>query len=124
MQDVAAIPTPTKAERSATKRLFRDAMRGWLPDRILDRPKQGFGIPLCEWFRGALRNLPGDVLLDPRSIERGLFRRDAVETLIDDHMVGAADNSGRIWALMQLELWLRAYVDPQRVESPPALAVS
>src|SRR5207248_7358200 len=77
MEDVAAIPTATKAERSATKRLFKDAMRGWLPDRILDRPKQGFGIPLCEGFRGALRDLPGEVLLDPRSLDRGLFRRGA-----------------------------------------------
>ena len=47
-----------------------------------------------------------------------------MEGLIHDHMAGAADHSGRIWALMQLELWMRTYVDPQRVESPRALAVS
>ena len=45
----------------------------------------GFGVPLARWFRGELRELPTDVLLDPRSLARGYFRRDEIECLIREH---------------------------------------
>ena len=81
----------------------------------------GFGVPLADWFRGALRDLPGEVLLDPRSLERGYFRESAVRGLIDRHLGGAEDTSNKLWALLQLELWLRTYVDAER---PAPVAVS
>ena len=71
LEAVAAIPTHTKLDASNPKRLYRDAVRGWLPDRLLDRPKKGFGMPLADWLRGGLRDLPAEILLDPRSLERG-----------------------------------------------------
>jgi asparagine synthase (glutamine-hydrolysing) len=71
----------------------------------------GFVVPIREWFRTSLRDFPGEVLLDQRSVERGFFRPEAVRKLIDDHHAGAADNSTKLWTLIQLELWLRTYVD-------------
>jgi asparagine synthase (glutamine-hydrolysing) len=71
----------------------------------------GFLVPIREWFRTSLRDFPGEILLDDRSVERGFFRPDAVRKLIDDHHAGAADNSSKLWTLIQLELWLRTYVD-------------
>jgi asparagine synthase (glutamine-hydrolysing) len=91
--------------------LFKDALRPWLPDSILDRPKQGFGVPIAMWFRGQLRSMPGAILLDPTSRARGMFRPEYVEALIADHQSGARDNAHRIWALIQLELWQRTFVD-------------
>ena len=44
--------------------------------------------------------------------------------MIRDHMIGAADNSGRIWTLMQFELWLRTWIDHPRVQAPMALSVA
>jgi asparagine synthase (glutamine-hydrolysing) len=116
MEMAARLPASAKLDGSTTKKVFKDALRPWLPDHILDRRKMGFGVPIGDWFRGALRDLPGEVLLDPRSLGRGYFREDAVRAIIDRHLSGAEDTSNKIWALLQLELWLRTYVDAPRPE--------
>ena len=113
----AGLPGAWKLQGGTTKKLFKDALRPWLPGGILDRPKAGFGVPIDSWFRGPLRDLPREILLDPATIERGLFRPDYVRGLIDDHVSGARDNAGRIWALVQLEVWQRTFVD--RVDNGP-----
>jgi asparagine synthase (glutamine-hydrolysing) len=121
MEIAARLPASVKLHGLTTKHVFKNAMRAWLPDRILNREKMGFGVPIGDWFRGALREFPGEVLLDPRSLRRGFFREEAVRSLIDRHASGAEDNSNKIWALLQLELWLRTYID---VSTPAPLAIS
>jgi asparagine synthase (glutamine-hydrolysing) len=107
MEFAASLPTDEKLRGTGGKQLLKRAFRGRIPDEILDRPKMGFGVPLGRWFREDLRNLPTDILLDPRTLERGYFRRHTVETLIEEHRVGAADHSARLWSLLQLEMWHR-----------------
>jgi len=123
MEMAARLPAEAKLAGSTTKKALKDAMRPWLPDRILDRRKMGFGVPIGDWFRGALRELPAEVLLDRRSLDRGYFRPEAVRSIIDRHMSGAEDTSNKIWALLQLELWLRTYVDAAKPE-PVAVSTS
>jgi asparagine synthase (glutamine-hydrolysing) len=113
----ARIPRKEKLRGRQRKRIFRDAMRPWLPDEILDRPKRGFAVPLIEWFRGPLRDVPGEILLDPATLARGIFEKRAVATLIDDHANARANNARRLWALIQLELWFRTFID--RTEPGP-----
>lgn len=124
METAAALPVSDKVHGFTTKRIFKDALRPWLPDHILDREKAGFGVPLAAWLRNELRDLPRDVLLDERSIDRGIFRTKALTTLIDDHLTGRRDQSKRLWALIQLELWLRTYVDRTAMAEPLSLALS
>jgi asparagine synthase (glutamine-hydrolysing) len=50
METAAAIPTDRKLDGQTRKRIYKDALRGWLPDHILDRPKKGFSVPIGEWF--------------------------------------------------------------------------
>ncbi len=64
-------------------------------------------MPLAAWFRGELRGLARELLLG----DRGWFRREAVERLLDEHEAGRADHGHRLWTLAMLELWLRTYVD-------------
>jgi asparagine synthase (glutamine-hydrolysing) len=123
METVAALPAAAKLAGGSSKHAFRDALRPWLPDDILDRPKMGFSVPIAAWFRGALRELPRDVLLDPRSLDRGLFRPARIRAVLDEHASGRRDHAGLIWALLQLELWTRGYIDGN-VTAPPELAVS
>lgn len=110
MEFAAAVPVEMKLSGGEKKRLLRLAMRGVLPDEVLDRPKMGFVVPLRRWFREELRSLPEDVLLDRRSVERGLFRRPEVERLIREHRQGV-DHATRLWVLLQLELWHRHVVE-------------
>jgi asparagine synthase (glutamine-hydrolysing) len=120
MELCAGFPGSWKLRDGTTKRLFKDALRAWLPGDLLERPKWGFGVPIDSWLRRPLRRLPAEILLDRRSVERGFFRREYVAGLIDDHVSGRRNNANRIWALIQLELWLRTFVDT-RADAPLAL---
>jgi asparagine synthase (glutamine-hydrolysing) len=81
----------------------------------------GFGLPLDSWFRGELRPLLFDTLLDSRSLSRGYFRHDSVCRLIEEHDARRWDHSYRLWALLVFELWQRTYLDPA---VPPAAPVA
>jgi asparagine synthase (glutamine-hydrolysing) len=122
MEFAARLPGTWKLDGQTTKKVFKDALRPWLPEHILERPKWGFGVPLASWFAGALRHLPREVLLDAAAVKRGFFREDAVRRIIDDHVAGVRNNADKIWALIQLELWLRMAIDT-RAREPVALPI-
>jgi asparagine synthase (glutamine-hydrolysing) len=114
MEFAASLPSEQKLSSMTGKRVLKRALRGWIPDEILERSKMGFGVPLGRWFREDLRDLPPDVLLDDRTLARGYFRRSEVEGLIDEHRAGMADHSARLWLLLQLEMWHREVVEAPR----------
>lgn len=116
MEMAARLPLSAKVSHRTSKRLLKAAVRPWLGDDVLDRPKRGFSMPLAYWFRNELRELPSAVLLDAQARDRELFEPAAVEQLIAHHQHGAADNSEKLWALIQLELWFRTYVDRRSSE--------
>lgn len=111
MEFAARLPGAWKVSGADTKRLFKDAMQAWLPASIIDRPKRGFGAPIDSWFRHRLRFYAYDVLLDPAARARGWFEQDAMRQIIDDHAAGLRDNSTKLWALIQLELWIRTFIE-------------
>ncbi|HEV7460028.1 MAG TPA: asparagine synthase (glutamine-hydrolyzing) [Solirubrobacteraceae bacterium] len=120
MEMAASLPANGKLARRSTKRLFKDAVRDWLPPDVVDRPKMGFSVPLATWFRGQLRDLPHEILLDGTATGRGLFRAREVERMIEAHRANSGkDYSNQLWALIQLEMWFRSYIDPP-VPRPPA----
>ena len=82
-----------------------------LPPAIVDRKKQGFGIPLGAWFRGGLTSMFSDVLNSPRARQRGYFEPTFVDRLIREHLAGSQDHSLRLWQLLVFELWHREYLD-------------
>jgi asparagine synthase (glutamine-hydrolysing) len=120
MELAASIPANLKIRGSQKKWILREAMRGWLPDEILDRPKQGFSVPESDWLRTDLAGFAREVLLDRSSLDRGYFEPKAVRALMDRHAAGADVEARRVWALLVLELWQRECVD--RVPAPAALA--
>jgi asparagine synthase (glutamine-hydrolysing) len=111
MELAASLPPELKLRGGEKKVAFREALRGWVPDEILDAPKRGFQPPLADWFRGELRGYARDVLLDGSAAGRGYFRPDRVEGLLDRHGDGVEDNSQGIWTLLMFELWQRDFVD-------------
>ncbi|MHB1571409.1 MAG: asparagine synthase (glutamine-hydrolyzing) [Solirubrobacteraceae bacterium] len=111
MEFAASIPEELKLNGRQKKWVFREALRGWLPDDILDRPKQGFTVPLNHWLRGELHDLAREVLLDRDSLTRSYFRREAVQSILDRHSTGADEETKRLWALFVFELWHREFVD-------------
>ncbi len=105
------MPLRWKFRRGRGKRILLETFRDLLPRPIRRRRKMGFGVPLDWWFRGELRDFARDVLLDSRTLGRGLFRPTAVTRLLDDHQSGRFDHSYRLWSLLILELWQRRWLD-------------
>jgi asparagine synthase (glutamine-hydrolysing) len=107
----ASLPSRFKIRDGRRKHLLKETLRPLLPAGILDRKKQGFGIPLGVWFRGGLTTVFSDVLGSPRAQQRGYFDRRFVSHLLREHQTGRRDHTLRLWQLLVFELWHRQYVD-------------
>ena len=116
---VARLPERMKLAGFTTKRILRDAVRPLLPPSILRRPKMGFPVPFAQWVRGPWNMVARDVLLDRRTRERGLINCLAVDRLLDAHRSGRRAGGDAIWALLNLELWFRTFIDGDGVQTLP-----
>jgi asparagine synthase (glutamine-hydrolysing) len=105
------LPLNLKLRGLRSKFLFKRALRGLLPDHILNRPKKGFGIPVAQWFRGPLKEQMLSVLSPDRIRRKGFFDPAAVSRLIADHLEGRRDNRKQLWTLFVFELWHDGYLD-------------
>ena len=87
------------------KRLLRRLLYARVPRILVDRPKQGFGVPVAAWLRGPLRDW-GEALLDKRRLaEGGLLDAGAVRAMWDEHQVGAGDWQRMLWRVLMFEAW-------------------
>ena len=86
------------------KHLFKRALKPYLPDEIMYRPKQGFSIPLAKWFRGPLRDKYRTEVLGDAMAGSGLFNRKYLQQLLDQHDSGRRDNSVVMWELLMFAL--------------------
>jgi asparagine synthase (glutamine-hydrolysing) len=102
-----ALPDSLKTRGREGKVALRRAFAPDLPAQIARRGKSGFGVPLGRWFRNDLRETARELL----STDRGWFRADAVQGLLDEHESGRADHGHRLWCLLMLELWVREHVE-------------
>jgi asparagine synthase (glutamine-hydrolysing) len=118
----ATLPSHFKIRDGRRKHVFKEALRPLLPPGILDRRKQGFGIPLGVWFRGGLTGLFSEVLDSPRARQRGYFERSFVSRLLREHLARQRDHTLRLWQLLVFELWHRQYLDTPAAGSPAAHA--
>jgi asparagine synthase (glutamine-hydrolysing) len=108
----ARLPRRLKVRGLRTKYLLRAlARRRGIPEDLVIRRKQGFGVPIGHWFRGPLRSWIQDMLFDERTRRRQFFRHEEVRRLVGDHLSGSADHTARLWNLAMLELWQRAWLD-------------
>jgi asparagine synthase (glutamine-hydrolysing) len=100
-----SLPYGFKQHGRRRKRILEDAFAPLLPPEIFSRPKMGFGLPVANWLRGAWRQPAYDLLLNGK-LGQGLFRREALESMLDRHCEQRADYSYPLFALLVLELWL------------------
>jgi asparagine synthase (glutamine-hydrolysing) len=105
----ASLPSHLKIRGSRGKQLLMDAYCDYLPKAIWHRSKMGFGVPIAKWFRTSLRDRTYDALLGKDARCHEMFRREAIQSLVDEHMSGRANQAYRLWNLLFLELWLRKH---------------
>jgi asparagine synthase (glutamine-hydrolysing) len=106
-----SLPAAMKIRNGRRKHILKEVAATLLPKEIIDRRKQGFGVPIGVWFRGKLRELFADTLLSPRTLQRGYFQPAFVRLLVDEHLAGKRDHTLRLWQLLVFERWHQAYVD-------------
>ena len=113
-----AIPGDLKLKDGTTKWIFKKAVEDLIGTHLAYRKKQMFTVPVGEWFKDRLRPLVTGVLSDPRTLDRGLFRPERVQALVDDHLGGRANRTREIRALLALELWFRTFIDQSFDHAP------
>lgn len=113
----AALPLRMKLRGVTTKYILREAMKSSLPPEILSRKKMGFPVPVGTWFAGPFRHVIDEFVLSPRAAARGLFDMNAVSSMADRHLRGEQKHDQRLWALVNLEIWQRIFLDGEPVES-------
>jgi asparagine synthase (glutamine-hydrolysing) len=106
-----SLPDSLRLEGRRGKVALRRAFADLIPPELASRRKTGFGIPLGAWFRGPLRELAGDTLLDTRARARGHLRPNVIERLLSEHVRGEHDHGHRLWCLLVLELWQRSWLE-------------
>lgn len=104
-----SLPSDVKVRRGTTKWVVKEVARRHLPAEIVDRPKVGFRVPMDAWFRGGLEAMAWDLLTARDSLASALFDRPAVQRLLHRHRTGVANEEARIWPLLSLEVWHRAF---------------
>jgi asparagine synthase (glutamine-hydrolysing) len=111
----ARMPASIKMRHGRLKHLLKESLSGTLPPAILNRRKRGFGAPMGAWLKAQLLPLMRHVL-SPKSVDaRGLFRPQAVQQVMAEHLAQKADHSDHLQALVNLELWCRLYLDGESV---------
>ena len=107
----AKIPSRYNLHGLSGKHVLKAAVRDLLPASIIDRPKMGFPTPWSAWLSGPKAAWVEQLLTEPRTMERGLFKSEAVRQIVREHAGQKRDHADRLWRLLNLELWHRVFVD-------------
>ena len=87
------------------------AERIGVPKKVLHRPKQGFAMPLTHWWRKELKNEMLELLVEPRTLQRGYFNPQGVRQLVSEQMSGRRNRPYDLWLLLVFELWHRNFLE-------------
>lgn len=118
----ARLPPALKLHGRDGKRVFKAALEPYVARHILYRPKQGFAVPLAQWFRGPLRQRLHETLFGPVLRRSGLFEADTLSTLFDQHQSGDRDHSAVLWTLSMMEAFLRQVDGSRQTGATPQTA--
>jgi asparagine synthase (glutamine-hydrolysing) len=106
---VSTIPGYMKIRNGIVKDILKRTVRPLLPDGIVERPKEGFVLPIFDWMVEKLKDYSLDVLSERRLNSHHFFNVDIVNGILDDYYVGKKNNAPRVWNLMMFQIWWEQY---------------
>lgn len=101
------IPWNLKLKGNKTKYILKKSMENYLPENILNHPKQGFGVPLSLWFKGDLKEFVNDTLLSQNPLLSKYLDKNYVKKIVLEDRKGRRDFNSKIWSLIVFEEWLK-----------------
>jgi asparagine synthase (glutamine-hydrolysing) len=108
---LAAFPGQLKIRGRQLKYILRELSKDYLPPEIVEREKQGFMFPVAYWFRNELYPFIESYLMDSYFVREGIFRKERVAQLLEEHRQSRVDHHVRLWMLLNLELWRQIYIE-------------
>lgn len=111
MEFAASMPSSWKLKGFKSKHILKETFKEFLPPKIVNRGKMGFGIPVGKWFRTNWAAYFKEIVLSEKAVGRGYFNKAALERIYTEHVTCKRDHGYRMWALLMLELWHRIYCD-------------
>ncbi len=106
---VSTIPGRTKIRNGIVKDILKKTVRPLLPDGIVERPKEGFVLPIFDWMADKLREYSLDVFSSRRMNCHHFFNREAVQEILKDYYAGKKSNAPKVWNLMMFQVWWERY---------------
>ena len=103
-----SIPDHLKVKNDQGKTLLREILYNYVPRELMDRPKQGFSIPLADWLRGPLREWADDLLNENRLKSDGFFNPSIVREKWKIHLDGRDGWHYHLWDILMFQCWLDA----------------
>jgi asparagine synthase (glutamine-hydrolysing) len=100
------LPTNLKYRRGQSKYLPKQMLAKYVPSRLFERPKMGFGVPLDEWLRGPLREWAEDLLDENRMQTDGYLNHENVRKMWVEHLSGVRDRKYNLWGILMFQAWL------------------
>jgi asparagine synthase (glutamine-hydrolysing) len=105
------LPNTAKVRHGQGKWILRKVLSRYLPRHLIDRPKQGFDVPIGAWLKGPLRSWAADLLSEARLRRQGLLDVQRVQSCWLDHLSGRRDHSRPLWTVLMLQSWLETMVE-------------
>jgi asparagine synthase (glutamine-hydrolysing) len=105
------LPLELKLRQGKGKWLVRQLLAKYVPTRLTDRPKMGFGVPIGEWIRGPMRGWAETLLDEKRIREEGLLNSEPIQKMWHEHLSGVRNWQHDLWSVLMFEAWRQSALD-------------
>lgn len=105
------LPLHMKIKGSSSKNILKNILYKYVPRKLVDRPKQGFGIPVDFWLQGPLKEWAGDMLSRESLAKHDCLNNDLVEKKWKDHLSGKKNSIGALWTTLMFQAWYNEYME-------------
>lgn len=109
IEAAARLPMDLRVRDGVGKWALRQVLDRYVPRELIDRPKQGFGIPLADWLRGPLKEWASELLSDRSTVIGEMLNHTAVGRVWADHVTGRDNQAYRLWIILMLQAWAREW---------------
>lgn len=100
------LPLALRWGERGSKLVVRELLKRYVPPKLTERPKSGFGVPVGDWLRGPLRDWAESLLAPVRLRDQGFLQPEPVTTLWRQHLCGWRDHSDALWSVLMFQAWL------------------